>query len=126
MTAAAALAAGMKSVAIPFARGGEIHKGEVGYFEGLQTEYVIPRRSMEQIIQEDLVPMLMATPGYRNAQNTSVSGYDFRRLEARLDRMQRTLATKQWSPVFENFSRDERIIAKNLTKAEQIRASRKR
>lgn len=60
IAAGVAVFAGMKK-AFGFAKGGEFGPGERGFLEGGQYEIVAPRRTFDQIMQDEIVPMLVRT-----------------------------------------------------------------
>jgi hypothetical protein len=124
--------------AFGFARGGIFEKNQRGFIEGGQEEIITPKRTAVDVLRQDLIPAVveqldltailrpvLTTQSLRLQVQPAFAEYDFKRLEKRLDTLDRTIRKKEWSPVFQNFRDEERIVRTTLPGA-QWRLERRR
>lgn len=125
--ASGAMATAMKALAIPFAQGGVFEPDQKGFIEGGQYELITPRRTAVDVLRQDLVPevargidmtelmrttimpMLVRETRTVALQQPASNSIDDSRIVKRLERLERTLTRKDFSPTFVNFRDEEEI-----------------
>jgi hypothetical protein len=117
IAAGVALLAGIKK-AFGFAKGGQFEKDQRGFIEGGQTEIIAPRRTFDEILRTEIVPTLVRTTQLVTLQYApalaGAGAQPDRTLLKEIKGLRSDLRKKDFSPVFENFRDEERIVRTTL------------
>jgi hypothetical protein len=115
--AAAALQSSMAAMAVPFAQGGQFEPDQVGFIEGQQYELIAPRRTFEDIMRHEIVPMLVGEA--RSVAVRNGSDEEWRAVRSELRLLRSELRKKSLSAYIQNVVDDRRIVQNNLLSAQQ-------